>query len=99
MACFQLCAGAATVNDAEKHKYVTNKFIVLANELTAEDIDKNMVSGGLMTASGIFATYTSAGNVGALNPSGVDKVVEMFRRTLEHHQTVKASQLKPLTDA
>ena len=52
-----------------------------------------MVSGSLMTASGIYATYVAAGNNGALNPSGVDKVVAMYRRTLEHHQKVKSPQL------
>ena len=86
------------MDEADKHKYVTNKFIVLANELAAEDIDTKMVSGGLMTASSVYATYVSAGNNGALNPSGVDKVVAMYKQTLEHHQTVKASQLKPVTN-
>ena len=82
------------MNDAEKHKYCTNKFIELANALKKEDIDSVMVSGSLMTASCIYATYVAAGNNGALEPSGIDKVIQLYRRTLEHHQVVKKAQLQ-----
>jgi hypothetical protein len=82
------------LNDQEKHMYCTNKFIELANELKKEDIDSSMVSGSLMTASCIYATYVAAGNNGALESSGIDKVVQIFRRTLEHQQTVKKAQLQ-----
>ena len=80
------------VDDQEKHRYCTNKFIELANQLKDENIHPNLVSGALMTASGIYATYVAAGNKGALEPSGVDKVVALYRRTLEHHQEVKKTQ-------
>ncbi|MFC1740008.1 DUF3144 domain-containing protein [Pseudomonadota bacterium] len=82
------------MNDQEKHQYCTNKFIELANELRQEKIDPPLVSGALMTASGVYATYVAAGNDGALEASGVDKVIEVYRRTLEHHQEVKKAQLK-----
>lgn len=89
------------MGDVEKHQYCTNKFIELANQLKAEKIDASMVSGALMTASGVYATYVAAGNKGALNPTGVDKVVDTYRRTLEHHQKMKRSQLeeKPVESA
>jgi len=48
----------------------------------------------LMTASGVYATFVAAGNKGALEPGGVDKVVAVYRRTLEHHQKVKKAQLQ-----
>jgi len=82
------------VDDQEKHRYCTNKFIELANQLKDEKIDPALVSGALMTASGVYATFVAAGNQGALEPSGVDKVVEVYRRTLEHHQKVKKDQLQ-----
>ena len=82
------------MDDNQKHQYCTNKFIELANLLKKEDIDPTMISGSLMTASGVYATFVAAGNNGALEPSGVDKVVSMYRRTLEHHQVVKREQLK-----
>ncbi|MDH3939725.1 MAG: DUF3144 domain-containing protein [Xanthomonadales bacterium] len=85
------------MNDQEKHQYCTNKFIELANELRLEEIDPTLVSGALMTASGVYATYIAAGNDGALESSGVDKVIAVYRRTLEHHQEVKKAQLKQKT--
>ncbi len=85
------------MNDQEKHRYCTNKFIELANELKKEDIEIAMVSGSLMTASCIYATYQAAGNAGSLKPSGIDKVVQVYRRTLEHHQVVKKAELEQKT--
>ena len=82
------------MNDQEKHMYCTNKFIELANELKNEDIEGAMVSGSLMTASCIYATYVAAGNNGALESSGIDKVLQVYRRTLEHHQVVKKAQIQ-----
>ena len=82
------------MNDQEKHMYCTNKFIELANDLKKEDIDVAMISGSLMTASSIYATYVAAGNDGALEASGVDKVVQIYRRTLEHHQVIKKAQVQ-----
>jgi hypothetical protein len=81
------------VNDQEKHQYCTNKFIELANQLKKEKIDPALVSGSLMTASGVYATYVAAGNDGALESGGIDKVVAVYRRTLEHHQVTKKDQL------
>lgn len=82
------------MSDAEKHSHCTNKFIELANEFKGEGIDITLISGALMTASGVYATYVASGNEGALQPSGVEKVVDLYRRTLEHHQAVKRSQLE-----
>jgi len=82
------------VSDQEQHQHCTNKFIALANQLKKEQIDPPMVSGALMTAAAVFATYVAAGNNGALETSGVDKVVAVFRRTLEHHQKVKKAHLQ-----
>jgi len=79
---------------SEQHKYCTNKFSELANQLKGEEIDTTLISGALMTASGVYATYVAAGNTGALEASGVDKVVDLYRRTLEHYQDVKRGQLE-----
>ena len=68
------------------------KFIGLANELKALGHDPQVVSAALMAASGIYATYITAGNTGGLQPSGVDKVVMMYRRNLEHIQERKKEE-------
>ena len=82
------------MDDQEQHRYCTNKFIELANQLKDEKIDPKLVSGALMTASCVYATFVAAGNRGALEPSGVDKVVALYRRTLEYHQETKKAQLQ-----
>jgi len=83
------------MSDAEQHRSCTNKFIELANEFKAEKIDISVISGALMTASAVYATYVAAGNNGTLEPSGVDKVMAIYRRTLEHHQATKRNKLDP----
>ena len=81
------------MDQEEQHRYCTNKFIELANELKNKEIDPVMVSGALMTASGGYATFVAAGNNGVLESSGVDKVVDLYRRTLQHHQEAKKAHL------
>lgn len=82
------------MNDGEKHNYCTQKFIDLANELCKEEIDSKLVSGAMMASSGIYATFIAAGNSGGLEPSGVDKIVTMYRRNLEHIQKRKKEENK-----
>ena len=82
------------MSESEQHKLATNRFIDLANELKDEGIVPMIVSGGLMTASSIYATYVAAGNDGALEETGVDKVVDLYRHTLVHFQTVKRRGLE-----
>jgi hypothetical protein len=82
------------VDDHQSHMYCTNKFIELANELKNEKIDNNLVNGALMSASGIYATFIAAGNRGLLEPSGIEKVVNLYRRTLENYQADKKAQMK-----
>ena len=80
------------MSDRESHNQCTHKFIKLANELKDQDHDQQLVSAALMAASGIYATYITAGNTGGLTPSGVDKVVMMYRRNLEHIQERKKEE-------
>jgi len=80
------------VSDKESHNQCTHKFINLANELKDQGHDPQLVSAALMAASGIYATYVTAGNTGGLQPSGVDKVVMMYRRNLEHIQERKKAE-------
>ena len=81
------------MGDEANHQHCTHKFIDLANELKSEGFDIKLISAALMSASGIYATYTAAGNDGALNPSGVDKVVELYRVNLEHIQSAKKNEV------
>ncbi len=78
----------------QQHQDCTNRFIELANEMKDEGVDPALVSGALMTGSAIYATYVAAGNDGALEPGGVEKVTQLYKRTLEHFQRIKKAQLK-----
>jgi hypothetical protein len=80
------------MSDQDKHNQCTEKFIELANQLKDEGNDPQLVSAALMAASGIYATFVAAGNRGGLEPSGVDKVVMMYRRNLEYIQERKKAQ-------
>jgi len=80
------------VSDKDNHNHCTSKFIELANELKDQGHDPRLVSAALMAASGIYATFVTAGNSGGLQPSGVDKVVMMYRRNLEHIQERKKAE-------
>lgn len=81
------------MSDQENHQQCTAKFIDLANKFKEAGHDTQMISAALMSASGIYATYTAAGNSGALELSGVDKVVNMYRRNLEHIQARKKEEI------
>jgi hypothetical protein len=84
--------GTKHVSDREKHNHCTQKIVELVNELNAEGYDPQLLSAALMSASGIYSTFLSAGNTGGLQPSGVDKVVMMYRRSLEHIQERKKAE-------
>lgn len=77
------------MGDRESHNHCTHKFIELANELKDKGYEPQLISAALMAASGVYATFVTAGNEGGLQPSGVDKVVMMYRRNLEHIQERK----------
>ncbi len=82
------------MNDMEQHNHCTQRFIELANDLKNDGYDIQLVSAALMAASGVYATYTVAGNAGALEPTGVDKVVAMYRQNLEHIQKRKKEEIQ-----
>jgi hypothetical protein len=72
--------------------HCTNKFIELANELKDEGYNIELISAALMSASGVYATYVGAGNEGALEPSGIEKVASLYRRSLETIQERKKAK-------
>ena len=79
----------------QAHNRATSAFIELANELAKqEDLDPKIVSAALMASSGIYATFTTAGNQGYLAPGGVEKVAEMYKNNLGYIQERKKEELK-----
>ncbi|GAB3321865.1 DUF3144 domain-containing protein [Haliea atlantica] len=81
-----------TATDQEQHHQCMQRFIDLANTMKNEGVPTRVISAGLMTASGVYATYTVAGNSGGLNPSGVDKVAEAYKENLQRIQEAKREE-------
>lgn len=81
------------MTDMELHNQLTHRFIEMANAMKEEGADIRVVNAALMAASGVYATYTVAGNAGALEPTGVDKVVSLYRQNLEHIQKRKKDEV------
>lgn len=81
------------MSEMETHNECTSRFIELANKMKDEGTDLRIVNAALMAASGIYATYSTAGNAGALEPTGVDKVVTLYRQNLEHIQKRKKEEI------
>ena len=75
-----------------EYNLLSERFIALANEMKDEGKSLQMVNAALMSASGIYATYTAAGNDGGLNASGVEKVVAVYKTNLENVQKLKQQQ-------
>ena len=81
-----------TATDQEQHHQCMQRFIDLANTMKNEGVPTRVISAGLMTASGVYATYTVAGNSGGLNPSGVDKVAKAYKENLQRIQDAKREE-------
>jgi len=81
------------LNDQEKHQHCMSRFIELANQFKDEGHAIELISAAMMSASGVYATYVAAGNHGALEPSGVDKIVALYRKNLETIQEKKREKL------
>ena len=84
------------MTEKSMHEYnlLSERFIALANEMKNEGKSQQMVNASLMSASGVYATYTAAGNEGGLTPSGVDQVVAVYKANLENVQKLKLQQKK-----
>lgn len=78
--------------DTNELQNIAQRFIDVANALKDEGRSLDMVNGGLMFASCIYATYSAAGNDGYLEAPGVDKVADVYRRNLARLQEMKKAQ-------
>lgn len=88
-----------TDTPTQQHDECMQRFIDLANAMKDEGTPVNVVSWALMTACGIYATYSVVGNDGGLNPSGVDKVADAFRQNLLNIQALRRHQQEEPTAA
>lgn len=80
--------------ELQAHNAATQRFIDLANDMKNQGMDTRLVSAALMSASGIYATYTAAGNEGFLQDTGIEKVAAIYKRNLNYIQQRKQEELK-----
>jgi hypothetical protein len=78
-----------TKTDTELHSECVQRFIDLANAMKNEGLDVNIVSGGLMSASALYASFLVGGNSGGLTASGINKVSAVYKHELERIQKIK----------
>jgi len=77
---------------------LSERFIALANEMTAEGKESQAVNAALMSASGVYATYIAAGNNGGLTPAGVKKVTSVYKANLQNIQKLKQESSAKIAD-
>ncbi len=82
------------MSDRENHSKVVAEFIALANKFKDDGLDPQLISAGLMAASGLYVTFSTAGNHGVLRESGIDKAVEMYAGNLKFIQEQKRKELE-----
>jgi hypothetical protein len=79
----------------DAHNQAMSEFIQMANTMVNEKgFDMKLVSAALMGASGVYATFTAAGNKGFLAEGGVDRVAEMYKKNLSYIQARKKEELE-----
>jgi hypothetical protein len=76
----------------DEYNALAKRFITLANQMKDEGKPMQMVNASLMSASGIYATYTAAGDEGGVTESGVEKIVAVYKQNLESVQKIKKMQ-------
>lgn len=79
----------------DAHNQAMSEFIQMANSMVNDKgFDMKLVSAALMAASGVYATFTAAGNQGFLAPGGVDRVADMYKKNLTYIQQRKKQELE-----
>jgi hypothetical protein len=72
-----------------EHHQLADQFIQLANQMKDAGKSPEMVNAALMTASGAYTTFLAVGNDRALTSSGIKRVVEVYKRSLQNVQKIK----------
>ncbi len=91
----------------DAHNQAMSEFIQMANSMVNDKgFDMKLVSAAMMAASGVYATFTAAGNEGFLAEGGVDRVADMYKKNLAYIQKRKKEELeskgltpKPMAEA
>ncbi len=79
----------------DAHNQAMAEFIQMANGMVNDKgFDMKLVSAAMMAASGVYATFTAAGNDGFLSSGGVERVADMYKKNLAYIQERKKEELE-----
>jgi hypothetical protein len=73
---------------------LVERFVGLANEMKEEGKSLSTINSALMSASATYSSYVAAGNEGYLQPSGVDKLVDVYRNHAIRVQELKKAMIQ-----
>jgi hypothetical protein len=88
-----------TMSEIEQHRKAINDFINFANKMKDEGVSVKVVSSAFMTANAIYASYSVAGNEGALTDSGVEKMTKAFADKLVQVRQAREVEAKLKSDS
>lgn len=78
----------------QQHLIALNRFVEVANELKDQGTGVGVIAAAMLSATSVYNTYVHAGNTGFLQPAGIDKVTDEFRRHLQLVQDQKRKDLE-----
>jgi hypothetical protein len=80
------------MTELEQHQKAIQDFIAFANKMKDEGVSVKVVSSALMTANAIYASYSVAGNAGALTDSGIEKMATAFTEKLRQVREAREAE-------
>ncbi|MEE4202072.1 MAG: DUF3144 domain-containing protein [Halieaceae bacterium] len=80
------------MSEIEQHQQAIKEFIDTANKMKDRGISVKVVSSAMMTANAVYASYSVAGNEGALTDSGIEKVTKAFAEKLAQVRQIREAE-------
>lgn len=80
------------MSEIEQHQQAIKEFIDTANNMKDRGVSVKVVSSAMMTANAVYASYSVAGNEGALTDSGIEKITKAFAEKLAQVREIRKAE-------
>ena len=80
------------MSEIEQHQQAIKEFIDTANNMKDKGVSIKVVSSAMMTANAVYASYSVAGNEGALTDSGIEKITTAFAEKLAQVREIRKAE-------
>lgn len=80
------------MSEIEQHQQAIKEFIDTANNMKDKGVSTKVVSSAMMTANAVYASYSVAGNEGALTDSGIEKITKAFAEKLAQVREIRKAE-------